>query len=76
MLVDRYQPVILMDRHIRKEPLYRCFSWWFRLSKDDARHVLRLLCQTFEGVVYSNHGLLIPKTYLPTKGGEPSGVVA
>lgn len=74
LLVDRYKPVILMERPILKDPLYRCFSWWFKLSKDDTKQVLRLMVQNFEGVVYSNHGLHIPKSYLP--GGESSGVGA
>jgi hypothetical protein len=73
-LVDQYKHLILMGRQIEKEQLYRSLSWWFRIGKDDARHVLRMMARSFEGVEFTNQGLFIPKSYLP-KGGESGEAV-
>jgi len=72
--VKEFKDTVMMERYILKEALFRRLSWWFRLSREDSKHVLRLLAQNFDGVVYKNRGLLIPKTYLP--GGENVGVGA
>lgn len=74
-LVKRFTNEILVGVMIPKERLYQCFSWWFRLGREDSREVLRFLARAFEGVVFSNHGLTVPRTYLP-QGGEPNGVGA
>lgn len=76
-LVERYRNVVFMERPIRKEPLFRCLSWWFRLGKQESKHVLRLMTRNFDGVVYSHDGLHIPKSYLLAhQGGDPRGVGA
>lgn len=74
ILVKEHKHLVLMERYIRKEYLFRRLSWWFRLSKEDSKHVLRLLARNFDGVVYKNAGLHIPKSYLP--GGETNEVGA
>lgn len=68
-LVVKYNNEILMGRYIMKQPLYRVMSWWFRCSREEAQEVLKLIEKAYEGVVFSNRGLYIPRAYLDPRRG-------
>lgn len=66
-LIKEYQGEILMGRYIKKQPLYRTMSWWFRCSREDTQEVLTILSKAFPSIKFSNQGLWISSVYLDPK---------
>lgn len=70
-LLAKNQDLIVLGRYVMKNPLYSDMAVWFRLSRKETRHLLRLLTQAYPGIVFSNRGLMIPKLYLDPIFQEP-----
>lgn len=85
-IVKKHLTQVMMGRPVLREALYRELSWWYKFTRGDTRHVLRLLAGIFPGITFAKHGLLIPSSYLDralaapakkeTRGGESNGVGA
>ena len=71
-VLTRHKEKIATGRMIQKKRLYSSFSWWYRMSKPEARRALTLLAETYPGVRFSNRGLFVPKEYLSPTGGIES----